>query len=200
MAIYQVTVKGTLSGSGALRNVAHYLFPDYDPDSTQKLAFVNELDSKIKNRLQTLFHTGVQVNTYGMRRVDSPNQPEIDVTPTAGAWFGTLAGNQLPEMNSALVTWKAFAQFPRTTRTYMFPFSVAASTSTAGLTAGALTQLNSYATDMLNIVVSGAATAQKVAVKFTGTPRVVTSFNVVTAAAVAGRFRTQRRRRLGVGA
>lgn len=199
MSIYQVVVKGLLQSSGALRNITHYTFPDYDPDSTEKQAFVDEFDSKFKNRLRAHFHPNVQVASYGLRRVDTGNLPEEQIVPTAGAWVGTSAGNQLPEMNCVMVTWKAAAAFPRSQRSYLFPMSVGAVTADGGVLAAVLTNANLWGTDARTIVVTGAASALKVAVQYSGTPRVVTSFNVVTSSATAGRWRTQRARRLGVG-
>jgi len=200
MSIYQVSVNGLLQGSGALRNIVHYEFEGLVPDATQRQTFIDNLDAAYKLDLQSHFANTVAVANYGLRRVDIGDQPEQLVTPTAGGWVGGSGGEQLPESLSAIITWKAFSTFPRTTRSYLFPMTEPDNTATGGIAAVVLSDLNDFAANAITITYDTGVTARKVAVRFGGAPRVVVASNPVTSFAVAGRWRNQRRRRLGVGA
>jgi len=200
MPIYQIVVRGLLQGSGALRNIHHYLY-DGDPlTQTEMQAVINVVDQDYKDNLQSFFSPEVLMGTYGIRRVDLGDQPEAVLQATAGTWVGTSTLDQMPEQLAAIVTFRAFSAYPRTTRSYMFPSTEYNNTVTGGILSGALTALTAWANDMAVLTVAAVGDLQKVAVRFGGTPRAVEAYNIVTSFAVAGRWRSQRRRRLGVGA
>ena len=195
-----MVVKGVLLGSEMLRNIHHYSFPDYVPGDSAKQSFVDEFDQNMKTRFQALYSDEVSIASYGLRRVDSASQPEDDIVPTNGAWDGTATASLLPTQSSALITWKAFTTFPRSTRSYLFPFTQAALEVSGLITSAAITSMTAYGGDILEIVIPGQNNAVKVAVKYTGDPRTVTSENVVTAVFTNSNWATQRGRRRGVGA
>jgi hypothetical protein len=182
-----------------LRNVVHYEFPTTVPSPAQLQAFVNVLDNDYKDNLQTPLSPNVSIHSYDVRRVDIGDQPTLTLTPAAGAWVGGSTGEQLPEQLAALVTWRAFSTFPRTTRSYIFPFTEADNTGNGNLSAASLAFLEAFALDVMSILYEAGLSANKVAVEYGGTPRVVVASNAVTTREVSPHWATQRRRRLGVG-
>lgn len=200
MTIYQVVIKATLLGSEILRNIHHYEFPDYIPGEAAKQSFVDEFDSNLKTRLQSAFSEEVTVNSYGLRRVDITSQPEDDIVATNGSWSGSDVGALLPTQVAALITWKAFTTYPRSTRTYLFPFTINALSQAGLIGAAELSSMLGYGGDILEIVIPGQANATKQAVKFTGSPPIVLSANPVESVLTNSNWATQRRRRRGVGA
>lgn len=200
MSIYQVVVKGLLLGSEQLRNIHHYEFPGYVPGLAARQSFVDEFDGNLKTRLQTHLSDQVDILSYGLRRVDIADQPEEERTPTAGTWSGTGSSDLLPTQVSALITWKAFTAYPRTTRTYVFPMGENASNADGLIASTVVTALQGYGGDILTITIPGQDDAVKVAVKYTAVPRIILSSNTVETVSVAESWATQRRRRRGVGA
>lgn len=199
MSIYQVAVKAVMDSSEDYRNIHHYEFFGYVPDDTQLQEFVDGIDSAYKTYLQASIHSGLEVVAYDVRRVDIGDQPTIEYVATGGSWNGTASGAPLPFQIAALVTFKALAAFPRTTRTYMFPSSVNAVTSVGNIGSGTVTALENWGNAMLEIAITGALNADKQAVQYGGTPRTVTDANDVTIVMANPIWATQRRRRRGVG-
>lgn len=200
MSIYQIVVKGLLNGSGQLRNVMHYEFPGYTPNDTELQSFVDNLDDDFRDYLEPLYASTVALTGYGVRRVDIGDQPEFEFIPTAGTWVGDDAGTQLPPQVSAMVTWKAPTAYPRTCRSYLWPMTESGNSTAGSIEATYRTAIFGWATDSMTVVVAGQSSAQRVAVEYGGDPRVVTAANVVETASNLATWRTQRRRRLGVGA
>lgn len=198
MSVYQVVVKGSYPGN-QLRNIMHYTFPDYIPNSTELQEFVDGLDSDYKTSLQTYFHTSVTFSSYELRRVDVANLPSTELTPSAGSWSGNGAADRLPMQNCLLVTAKAPTVFPRTVRTFMFPMTENDNTGSGQPSSTVQSAGLNWGGNILTIPITGQADALRVAVKYTGTPRVVSSFNVVQTVVVSGNWATLRSRKAGVG-
>lgn len=199
MSIFQIVTKASWDSVEQFRNVHHYEFAGYVPDTSQLQEAVDELDAGYKTNLQGHFVNEVQVYGYDVRRVDLGNQPAVEYEPTAGAWNGTVTGNPLPSQISPLVTFKALSTFPRTTRTYLFPVSNADGSTKGTPTQTLLDSMEAWADDILELDITGGLNADKTAVKYGGSPRAVTDNNEVTVIKCAEVFATQRRRKLGVG-
>ena len=198
MSIYQIAVKGTFDSSEQLRNIHHYEFAGYVPSDTELQEFVDNFDAVYKQR-QSNFHQLVTFNAYDVRRVDVGDLPTIEYVPTAGSWSGGATQDAMPPQSCALVTWKAQTVYPRSTRSYLFPFGEASNSSGGQLLAGTLDTLTIWAANLLEITITGQLNADKVAVEYGGTPRVVVAFNEVSLVIVSKEWATQRRRRRGVG-
>jgi len=199
MSIYQVVVKGTWRATNQLRNILHYEFPGYIPNSTELQDFVDNLDDDYKDYLRIHFSEEVAFSRYGLRRVDIAEQPEAELVPTAGTWSGTAASNELPGQLSAMFTVKAFTAYPRSTRTFLFPFTTGAVNTDGLLDSAVVTAIVGFANDHITVAVTGQSSSQRVAVEYGGDPRAVVDYNVVETVVVPTAFRTQRRRRRGVG-
>lgn len=199
MSIYQFVVKASLADGTELRNVLHYEFAGYVPDSSQLQEAVDDLDGKYKTRLQSKFSDNVTFNAYDVRRVDTADLPAAEFVATAGTWSGTNATDQLPAQLSALYVGKAPTQFPRTVRTYHFPFGQDQNDVNGTVLAGARTAVGSWGTDVLTLDVTGGLDPDRVAVKYTGDPRVVTDDNEIETGSGKSKWATMRKRRLGSG-
>lgn len=199
MTIYQVVVKARNVHGDEFRNVHHYEAPAV-LSNAEKQEVADTMSEDYRTNLQNAIST--QFTFYGVdiRQVDIPNLPAVEYTPTAGAWDGTQASeNLLPTQNSALVTFKAQTAFPRSTRSYLWGFTEAANTNTGIIDASVITALEAWRDDVETLVIPGPTTLTKVAVKYEGTPRAVTSANPVEGVSVTARWATQRRRRFGSG-
>ena len=199
MAIYQIVVKGTFQTTDQLRNVFHYDFPDGVPTTAQIQTAIDYIDVVLKTNIQAVMVNDVNIYAYDVRRVDVGNLPAVEFLATAGAWSGSSAVDPMPSQLSALITWKAQTVFPRSTRMFCFPFSENANSSSGLVEAATQTTLETMATALQTVTVAGITDPIKVAVKYTGTPRAVTSFNTVTENNASAVWATQRRRRLGTG-
>lgn len=199
MSIYQIVVKGDLNDDSQLRNVHHYDFPSYVPNTTEIQEAVDAIDGYYKTRLQAIFSDNVDFEAYDVRRVDLANLPAVQFVATAGSWSGSSAIDQMPAQVSALVTFKAQTVFPRTSRAYLFPFTENVSTNDGRILSSTLTSMLNWGLDMLTLPITGQTDAVKVAVKYTGTPPVVTSSNAISTVSTHNNWATQRRRRPGVG-
>jgi len=200
MSIYQVVAKGLAFNTDQLRNVHHFEFPSAVPDNPDLQALVNGLDTAYKFNLQDFFHDEIEFYAYDVRRVDVADLPSVEFIAGGEAWFGTANDDALPAQVSALVTWKTTTAYPRSTRAYLFPFA-AGKLSAGGLIPTInMADIEAFAGDVLNITAPGAVDPIKVAVKYGGTPRVVTDSNEVTSYIVSRNYATQRRRKAGVGA
>lgn len=200
MSIYQVTWKGLEFDSSQLRNVWHYEFFQYVPDLTQRQDFIDNLDILNKAQLQNFFHDEIDILGYDMKRVDVGGLPTEELIPTAGLWSGTASGDALPAQCSLLVTWKTATFYPRTTRTYLWPFTANNLSAGGILPTANVAALETWANAMLQIEVTGAGNPDKVAVQYGGTPRAVTDHNSLDTYVVNRVYATQRRRKAGVGA
>lgn len=199
MTIYQITVKATFDNTTELRNIHHYEFFGYTPTTSQLQEAVDAIDTAYKTNLQSDFSLEVTFTGYEVRRVDVGNLPTADFQATAGSWSGTNASDPLPTQLAALVTWKGITVFPRTTRSYMFPFTETANTNQGILLASQITRLETFANAMLTLAITGDVDADKQAVKYGGDPRAVIDANDVLNVVVSPIWATQRRRRIGVG-
>jgi hypothetical protein len=98
-----------------------------------------------------------------------------------------------------LVTWKAPTAFPRSTRTYLFPFVVATGSPGGAINLPQQTAAGVFQLALEQLAITAQPDAQKVAVQYGGVPRVVTASNIVFASPITNIFATQRSRRYGVG-
>lgn len=199
MSIYQITVKARWGTAVELRNIHHYEFFGYVPDATQLQEFVDGVDSVYKTDVLAYYPNEITVYGYDVRRVDIGDLPTVEFLATAGSWTGSSGATPLPTQNAALTTFKAPTTFPRTTRTYHFPFSEAALDTTGELETVVQTGLNTWGNNMLEISITGGLNADKVAVSYGGDPRAVTDDNEVETVSTSKVYATQRRRRKGVG-
>lgn len=199
MSIYQVVLNGQIGSGPFVNNVHHYEFPGYIPDATEIQEFVDNVDAAYKSNLQGYFWENLHFQSYTIRRVDVGDLPGADFVPTAGAWDGSNSGAKMPNQLCALVTWKGITVFPRTTRSYMFPFTEAHNESGGTIAAALVSDLEQFASDMVTIDVTGQANPYKVAVKYGGDPRAVTDANITYLPVVTSTWRTQRRRVAGFG-
>lgn len=200
MSIYQTAVRGELDTGDQLRNILHYEFPSYIPTAAELQELVDELLTSYENRLQSLLPTEITIVGVDVRRVDIGDQPTAFIVPTGGAWAGTNTNNLMPSTTAVLVTAKAPTTFPRTARTYLFPMTSEALATDGRVTAATLANALSWGSETLAIAITGQPDAQRVTVRYSGDPRVVTASNTLTTVRVASRWATMRSRRLGVGA
>lgn len=199
MSIYQIVVKGKAYDSEELRNIHHYEFFNYVPETSQLQELVDGIDTAYKSNLQTAFHDEIDFYEYDVRRVDVGDQPTRTFTATAGTWSGSSTADAIPSQVSAMVTFKALTAFPRSTRTYLFPFGANQLNSDGTVTSGAVNAMKDWADDMLEITITGGLNADKQAVKYGGDPRAVTDSNDLSQRSVKNVYATQRRRKVGVG-
>lgn len=200
MTIYQIVAKATYNNADEYRNVHHYEFAGYDPTVAEMQEAVDALDAAYKTNLQQSYPTALKVYAYDTRRVDVADMPTIEYIATAGLWNGTNVAQGLPTQVAALSTFKATTAFPRTSRTYHFPFTEAANEDGGQVSGAAQFLMLGWATAALELTVTGQLNADKVTVRYGGDPRIVTDWNEVTLTTANPRFATQRRRKIGVGA
>lgn len=199
MTIYQIVTKALFNTTEEFRNIHHYEFDAGDPSTTEMQAFIDEFDGELKTHVQAYFSSLVSVYAYDVRRVDVGDLPTIEYIPTAGAWNGTDTSDPLPPQNAAMVTWKALTAFPRTTRSYMFPFTGGSTSSEGIMTGTARTALQTWANAIIFITPSGGMDGDKICVEYGGDPRAVVAHNDVATVTVKAVYRTQRRRTYNVG-
>lgn len=199
MSIYQLVVKADYNDAIQLRNIHHYEFSGYVPDATQLQEFVDGVDAAYKSNLQTIFNQLVDFNVYGVRRVDIGEQPEDEVVATAGGWTGQNTANSMPTHLAAIVSFKAPTAYPRSCRTYLFPFSEDTNDANGTLTAGAMVSMVNWGDDMLEIAITAGSNAVKVAAEYAGTPRVVSDSNQVVTVTATQTWGTMRKRKPGIG-
>lgn len=199
MSIFQLVAKAVDTEANEFRNVHHYEFFGYTPDNTQLQEFVDNVDGVYKTELQAFFHEDIEIYAYDVRQVDIGDLPSIEYVPTAGAWNGTASTNRTPNQVAAMATFKAVSSYPRSSRTYLFPCSETATNALGRVSAGVVDDIDDWAQAMLEIDITGGLNADKQAVQYGGSPRVVTDSNDLTTVVVRNIFRTQRRRTPGVG-
>lgn len=199
MSVYQLVVNGQVGSGPQVRNIHHYEFPGYVPDQTQLEEFVDAVDAAYKSNLQAYFWDNTAFNNYTVRRVDSGDLPSQDITPTAGSWDGSDSNHKMPNQLAAMGTFKAPTVFPRSSRTYFFPFTEQWNASGGTIDSSLLAAIAAWADDMFTISITGDPDAVKVAVEYTGDPRVVSDYNTLTSFTIENLWRTQRRRIAGVG-
>ena len=199
MTIFQIVAKARDTEASEFRNIHHYSFFNYTPDSTQLQEAVDALDAAYKTELQATYHDDIEFYAYDVRRVDIGNLPGIEYVPTAGTWFGTQGTDRMPNQMAALVTFKTQTDYPRSTRNYMFPFGESANNALGRVTAATITQLTDWGEAILSLDITGGLDADKTAVEYGGTPRAVTDFNDVNIVSTTNVWGTQRRRKPGVG-
>lgn len=198
MAIYQITCNARFGGVDEMRNIHYY---DSGPSAltdpeVDQVAF--SLLNTYETHLQSLFDEAVTVYGASVRRVDEPNLPPRDYLLGVNEWSGGGPGNSLPSQTAALVTWKGVSVYPRTTRSYLFPFATSAIGATGTLLSAVVDDLQAWGAAMLELSYAG-GNVDKVAVRWGGTPRVVVEHNDVFTVQVKPVLATQRRRTRGVG-
>lgn len=199
MSIYQATLVGESPGPNALRNIHHYEFPGYVPTAAELQEFVDGLATAYAGVIAHMADD-ITLSSFEVRRVDVGDLPTEEITPDG--WpvtGGSAASAMLPPQVAALVTWKAPTTFPRSTRTYLFPFAASVLSPTGTIALAARTAMEVFAADLEEIEVTGQVDAQKVAVQYGGDPRAVVASNIVFATPIDSVFATQRSRRYGVG-
>lgn len=180
------------------RNVIHYEFPSYVPTTGELQEAVDELDGDYKTGFQAIWPNEFGMDQYEARRVDLPDLPSAFFTATAGTWIGTASQDLLPLQTALLVTWKAPTAFPRTTRSYL-PAGTEADNDTQGDPNPALiTIANAFAVAVINLSITAQVDARKVAVKYTGTPRSVTTSNTIVTFVTKTVWASVRKRRIGI--
>lgn len=199
VSIYQVTLKGIIDGTDEVRNVHHYEYSGYVPNTAELQDLVDVLDGHYKTDMQAGFGANVTFYAYDVRRVDLAGLPANQFIPTGLSWAGTSAADALPSQIATVVTWKAQTTFPRTTRSYLFPVGEGNNTIAGRPTSAWLTIVNTWAPKIINLVTIATPDPVKVAVQYTGTPPFVVTSNPVTTAVASQTWGTQRRRRPGVG-
>jgi len=199
MSIYQAVFKGNTPGPNALRNIHHYEFPGYVPTGEELEEFVQGLADRMEEFLVPLISNAVTLSSIEVRRVDIGDQPGQDIIPDGWPRTGSAVNQLLPPQVAAIVTWKAPTAYPRSTRTYVFPFTATNLSAGGTIVLGARTALDNWALVMEQVEVTGQPDAQKVAVQYGGDPRVVVASNLVFAQPVGSVWATQRSRRFGVG-
>jgi len=199
MTIYLVKVKCVYGSADTFINTHHYEFPFATPSVGDLQSLVNLIDGAYKTRLQARYSPLASLGNYEVRRVDLPNLPSLPFSATAGSWVGTAAGNSLKPDNAALTIFKAIAPFPRSSRTYHFPMTVAANTADGTVIAGVITNCQEWADDLLTLPNISGNAVEKVAVKYTGTPRSVTDENDLEFSTTSNIWYKQTSRRYGKG-
>jgi len=199
MSIYQFTIVGTSPGPNALRNIHHYEFPGYVPTTGELEEAMQVLADAYGELLQPQHTNSITYNSIEYRRVDVGDLPTNEYIPTGWPFSGTASGNMFPPQVSALLVWKAGTTFPRSTRTYLFPFATATGSATGTILLTVRTVMENFANAIEELDVTGQPPAQKVAVAYGGTPRAVVASNLVSATVPDSVFATQRSRRYGVG-
>lgn len=199
MSIYRVTVKAEFDSTEDQFNVHHYEFPGYVPTAVELQEFVDNLALIYDDHIVQLCPALVSFNTIEVRRVDVGNLPTSELTPATWPNVGTGAGGSLPPQTCGMLRFTAPTAFPRSGRVYLQVFAQDLCSTLGQITAGALIQCDLAAADMEEIPITGQVDAQKVAVTYSGTPRIVTASNVLFAQSTSNVFQTQRRRTRGVG-
>lgn len=199
MSIYQFTVVGNTPGPNALRNIHHYEFPGYVPSTAELEEAMQAFADAHEELLRAQHPVSVTYSSIEYRRVDVGDLPTAEFIPDGWPFSGSASGNQLPPQVSALLTWKAASAFPRSTRTYLFPFSTLTTSTTGTILLAVRTVLENFANAVEELDVTGNPPAQKVAVAYAGDPRAVVDSNAVSATVPDSVFATQRSRRYGVG-
>lgn len=152
-----------------MRNIHHYEFPGYTPSTTELQEAVDAVDTAYKSNLQAQLVNDVQVYGYDVRRVDIGDQPTAEYNATAGDWVGSSAVDPLPPQLCAMVTWKAFSAYPRSTRSYLFPFNEGSSDGLGQVASGTFDLIDDFALDMITLSITGQTDASKVAVQYGAT-------------------------------
>lgn len=199
MSIYQIVTKARDASNNQFRNIHHYEFAGYVPTDTQLQEFVDNFDAAHKARLQSVTNENITYYAYDVRQVDVGDLPSREFIPTLGAWDGSNSAAVLPYQVAAIITWKAYSTFPRSTRMYVFGLTENASAAGGVLEAGMVTVLQNLGDDLLTIDITGGLDPDKQAVEYGGDPRVVVDANDVETVMVSPFWGTQRKRRPGTG-
>lgn len=199
MTIFQITAKFVHLGVIQMRNVHHFEFPGYTPSTTELQEAVDAVDASYKTNLKPAMPNDTQSYGYDVRRVDIGDQPSIEYNATAGDWVGDSAVDCLPPQCAGLVTWKALTAFPRTCRSYLPPFTENANNASGKPESATITRMEDFGLDLVTLAITGQTDANKVSVKYGGSPRAVIDSNPTDTVTVSDFFQTQRRRTFGVG-
>lgn len=199
MSIYQIVWKGLIGTGVECRNVHHYEFPGYVPTTAELQSAIDDLSTDYLVELQA--HQHPQLSNYGfdVRRVDLGDQPTLELVAANQPYAGTGLNQLLPRQVALMVRWKAPTAFPRNCRSYLAGFTSTDNDGNGVATASLVTAATAWGDSVEALTVAGQADANKVSVRYGGTPRVVVASNPVTFESVAGTWRTQRRRTPGVG-
>jgi len=198
MTIYRVAAIGHQQGNKEWQNVTHYEFTAYDPTTVEQQDFIDNLQAPYATNFQAGWPNETGLDSWTMRRVDLPSLPTGSFVATLGAFVGLDSGDPLPKQTAGMITFGAFTVFPRGTRTYVAPPTEVRNDPSGNPDTTWITSMGLWALSVLSVPVVGQVNALKTAVKYTGTPRAVTSNNVVTSTLVKAVWASQRRRRSGI--
>lgn len=199
MSIYRVTVKAEWDGSDDQFNVHHYEFPNYVPDDTELQEFVDNLGDLHETYVVPYCTSVITYNSIEVRRVDVGNLPSAELIPDNFPIAGTATGVSMPPQVAVMLRFSAPQAYPRSGRVYLPVMAASQLGSTGRTVAGLIAIMDTFGQALEEIAVTGQVDAQKVAVTYGGTPRVVTASNVLFQAPTRNIFQTQRRRTPGVG-
>ena len=189
--VLRVTAEMTVNGHD-LQNVYHLRSTNVGGVSDAKaLSDMAAVMEDVYQKLDTFMSDGV---TFDQVRVQNVTQA---VLLGAAAWpllvAGTLTSHLLPEVASALVTYVTNKSRVRG-GTYLGGFTESENVAGGGIAAGLLTPLATMSTELLGEYVFGADSYRLVVYN-----TVLKTFIVPLSAIVHTLWRTQRRRRTGVG-
>lgn len=200
MTIYQGTVKSRIGAASECRNIHHYDFGALVASYSDLQQATDHILARYAAQLQASFHTSVEYYGMDWRRVDVPNMPTTEQSPTGGSWFGTNTGDLMPTQNCVILRWSAPTAFPRTCRTYISGFVEGHNDADGTPAATLIGVCNTLAHDLHTFSINaGINTLYKVSVTYGGTPRAVTAYNPVSDLDTNNAWYIQRRRRPGVG-
>lgn len=198
MAIYQIVLNHTWLGQ-SMKNVLHYettsqLTPAQFQEAADDLR-THVAVSSLTNRLDDAW----SLDDITIRQVDIADLPSTLVTFTSGPVDGTQ-GIDAPMASQVamLLTGLAFAQYPRTVRTYWPGWTYANLNQFGEFDAGAITEGGNLIEGLDQLFVTG-DTLNRVAVQYTGSPPIVTASNTLDDYKVNKVPSTLRSRRKGVG-
>ena len=199
MSIYRFTVIATHSQSGAQYTTHHYEFPGYVPTEVELEECLQGLADIFDEIILPFNAQQVTYNEIEHRRVDVPDLPSGTFIPDGWPVNGTEATNSLPHQVAAVLRWNAPEEYPRSGRIYLPSFGVGQCAAGGFLNGTTRTVLDGVAAAMEEIPVTGQVDAQRVAVKYGGTPRAVIASNVLFWRPTSATWGIQRRRRPGTG-
>lgn len=198
MAIYHVTANQTLR-TQTIQNIHHYATSNpLEPAQIQEL--VDGMRAAYEELVDApSMSDNWSLNNAFVRRVDQPDLPSAVYSFTAGPLAGTQSGPDTGVNQwAALVSFYAPTTRPRRGRTYLGGLHGNVIGDNGFITAPNLAAMALWGDAIMTITLTG-DTAQKCAVRYTGDPPQVTTFNVFTEFVPRSNPAVQRRRRIGTG-
>lgn len=198
MAVYHVTANQTLR-TQVIQNIHHYT-----TSNPLEPAQIQELVDGMRAAYEELVDVPAMTDNWSLvnafvRRVDQPDLPSAVYTFTEGTLTGSI-GNADPGVNqwAALVSFYAPTTQPRRGRTYLGGVHGDGIGDNGFINSTVLAGMALWGEAIMSITLTG-DTAQKCAVRYTGDPPQVTTFNVFTEFVPRSNPAVQRRRRIGTG-